>query len=144
MNSRTAAIVFSLIAYVAPLAAAPRPQFVFDAKVVRIEPWGAIKISCGVALVTRMAEYEVRAVYRGHIETQRVIVRHPACNGDELDDLKPGDEVIVVATELPRPERHTWMGFAPEGETRNDVLVRFNAVEVAKSIFPTIAPGHAR
>ena len=51
---------------------------------------GPIKITCGIVLVTRTAQDEIRTVYRGHIETQRVIVRHLACNYNELDDLKPG------------------------------------------------------
>ena len=89
MNSRMATVLLSLLALVAPLTAAPRPQVMFEAKVVRIEPWGPITITCGIVLVTRMAEYEIRTVYRGHIETQRVIVRHLACNYNELDDLKP-------------------------------------------------------
>jgi len=84
-----------------------------------------------------MAEYEVRSVFRGHIEKQRVIVRHLACKNNELDDLKPGDNVIVVANELPKPEKHTWMSFPTKGDPKDEVLVRFNAIEVAKSVYPT-------
>jgi len=144
MNARTAAILLSLLAFVAPLPAAPRPQVVFGARVVRIEPWGPIKITCGVALVTRMAEYEVSAVYRRHIKTRRVIVRHLACNYNELDELKPGDNVIVLAAKLAKPERHTWMSHPIEVHANEEVLVSFDAVEVAKSVFPTNLPERER
>ncbi|MGB7548372.1 MAG: hypothetical protein WBM14_11530 [Terracidiphilus sp.] len=148
MKARAAAILLSLLAFLTPLAAAKaRPQVVFSAKVIRIEPWGPIKITCGIALVTRMAEYEVRTVYRGHIETKRVIVRHIACNYNELDDLKPGDNVIVVATKLAKPEKRTWMSYPIDGDAKDakdEVLVRFDAVEVAKSVFPTDAPKRER
>lgn len=140
MNSRKTTILLGLFALVAPLPATPKPQVVFEAKVVRIEPWGPMKITCGVALVTRMAEYEIRAVYRGHVEKQRVIVRHLACNYNELDDLKPGDSVIVSATKLAKPEKHTWMSYPIEGHVNEEVLVSLDAVEVAKSVFPTNAP----
>ena len=94
--------------------------------------------------MTRMAEYEIRTVYRGHIETQRVIVRHLACNYNELDDLKPGDNVIVLASKLAKPEKHTWMSYPIEGHANEEVLVSLNAVEVAKSVFPTNAPERGR
>lgn len=113
---------------------------IFSAKVVRIEPWGPIRISCGVALVTRMAEYEVRRVYRGHFDTKRVIVRHLACNYNELDDLKPGDNVIVVATALAKSERKTWMSYPIDSNAKEEVTVKFDAVEVGKSMFPSDAP----
>ena len=140
MKSRTPTVLLFLLALVAPIGAAPRPQVVFAAKVVRIEPWGPIKITCGVALVTRMAEYEIRAVYRGHIETQRVIVRHLACNYNELDGLKPGDNVIVSASKLAKPEKHTWMSYPIGSHANEEVLVSLDAVEVAKSLYPTNAP----
>ena len=86
--------------------------------------------------MTRIAEYEVHTVYRGNIDTQRVLVRHLACNYNELDDLKPGDNVIVIATKLAKPEKHTWMHFPIKGQIQEEVLVGFDAVEVAKSVFP--------
>jgi hypothetical protein len=141
MKARTTTIVLGLLVLLAPLAVAgARPEVIFSAKVVRIEPWGPIRISCGVALVTRMAEYEVRRVYRGHFDTKRVIVRHLACNYNELDDLKPGDNVIVVATALAKSERKTWMSYPIDSNAKEEVTVKFDAVEVGKSMFPSDAP----
>lgn len=85
-----------------------------------------------------MAEFDVRIVYHGHLEKQRVIVRHLACNYNELDDLKPGDIVIVVATKLAKPEKRSWMRYPIDTDAKGDVLVTFDAVEVAKLVFPTI------
>ena len=96
-----------------------------------------IKITCGVALVTRLAEYEVRTVYRGSLRSRRVIVRHLACNGDELDNLKEGDDVLVVATRLRKPEAHTWRRFPTEENNGPELIVRFDAVEVTKQVYPT-------
>jgi hypothetical protein len=61
-----------------------------------------------------------------------------------LDDLKPGDNVIVLATKLAKPERHSWMSYPIDGHANEEVLVSFDAIEVAKSVFPTNAPERGR
>jgi hypothetical protein len=140
MKARAATVLLGLLAFLAPLAAAKaRPEVVFSATVVRIEQWRPVKISCGVVLITRMAEYEVHTVIRGHIESKRVIVSHVACNYDELNDLKPGDNVIVVARRLAKPEKRVWFSYPIDSGAKGEVLVEFDAVEVAKSIYPTAA-----
>jgi hypothetical protein len=138
MNSRKAAfLLLVLLVLAAPWLVGAETQTVFRAKVVRIEPWLPIKITCGIALVTRLAEYEVTNVYHGHIEMRRIIVRHLACNGDELDNLQAGDEVIVVVRKLKRPENHVWRAPLGQDNSGREITVQFDAVEVAKQVYPT-------
>jgi hypothetical protein len=129
---------------------------VFEATVVRVEPWGPVRINSGVALVFRLAEYKIDKVAVGQLtpgSTQ--ILKHLACNHNELDDLKPGDKVTVVAAILPKHEKRSWMVYPatlsdnkaannpskgiqeipfPEG---NQVVVSLEASTVAKIIYPT-------
>lgn len=143
MNARGLCFWFILFLLVPPWATHAQHQVVFSAKVIRIEPWMPIKITCGVALVTRLAEYEVTTVYRGHIDSRRLTVRHLACNGDELDDLKAGDAVLVVAAKTKKPESHTWRRSPTGIENGPALVVRFSAVAVAKQVFPTgLAQSH--
>src|SRR5664279_135363 len=108
MNHRKLRILIALLLVSCPLLAHAEHRTIFDAKVIKIEPWMPIKISCGVMLVTRLAEYEVKTVYQGHVDSRRVIVRHLACHGDELDDLKAGEDVLIVVAKLKTPEVHVW------------------------------------
>jgi len=128
---------------------------VFEATVVRIDTWGFMKFTCGVAINYRLAEYKVDAVYRGHLAPgQRVVVKHLACNWNEINDLQPGDEVLVVAESLKHPEKSFWQPtFDRTATERTDtpkrdeithvplnsenVLAQFRALKVAKLIFPT-------
>jgi len=132
-------LLTAFILLVFSVSAHAETRTLFSAKVIRIEPWMPIKITCGVALVTRLAENEVKTVFRGHIDSDRVIVRHLACNGDELDDLKVGDEVFLVVSPLKVPERRPWHTWSIGGEKAPEISVRFNAVQVARQIYPTEA-----
>ena len=131
--------------------AAPRPTAVFEATVTRLDSWGLMKLSCGVAMNFRLATYEVDVVYEGHIAPEEQIsVLHLACNGNELDDLKVGDKVIVVAEVLKHPETYFWApkldGSASAQATdgvvniplkQEPMLIRYKAIRVAKMIYPT-------
>jgi hypothetical protein len=154
-----AAAIFAYLVF--PLTAQDKGRKnseIFEATVARVEPWGPIKISCGVAIVYRMAEYRVDTVLRGHLHHgEQIVVRHLACNGNELDDLKPGDQVVVFADELRKHERKQWMTYKVTGEVDakcldkgtercfearfapgETVLVRFGAEKVAKLIYSPI------
>ena len=133
---------------------------IFEATVVRVEPWFPIKITCGVAIVYRLAEYRVDTVYRGHLHAgDDIVVRHLACNGNELDDLNAGDKVIVFARKLAKAEKGEWMTnkFGEEKTFEcpghNDqkcsevqmvpgdaITIRFDADRLAKLIYPTVRP----
>ena len=139
MLTRKVLVFITFLILVCSMAANAESRIVLSAKVIRIEPWMPIKITCGVAMVTRLAEYEVNAVYRGHVDSHRVIVSHLACNGDELDDLKIGDDVLLVVRTLRVPERHVWHAWPRDNGP--ELQVRFSAVEVAKRIYPTL-PAH--
>ena len=93
-----------------PHAPPPRHHPVaFEATVTRIDNWGLIKISCGVAIVYRLAEYTVTEPKTSQLHAgDKVTVEHLACNGDELDNLKPGDHVLVFAERLNHPEKRAW------------------------------------
>jgi hypothetical protein len=143
------AVIFAIGSFAAQ--AAPRPTIIFEATVVRLDSWGLMKFSCGVAVNFRLATYKVDAVSRGHIAPgEQIIVQHLACNWNELDDPKVGDKVIVVAEVLKHPETHFWtpnldgsaLAQATDGVVNiplkhEPVLIRYSAVRVAKIAFPT-------
>ena len=99
-----------LVAAALALPAQPRHHPVaFEATVTRIDHWGPIKISCGVAIVYRLAEYTVSKPKTSQLHAgDKVTVEHLACNGDELDNLKPGDHVFVFAERLKHAEKRAW------------------------------------
>jgi hypothetical protein len=92
------------------LPAQPRHHpVVFEATVTRIDNRGLSKISCGVAIVYRLAEYTVTVPKTSHLHAgDKVTVEHLACNGEELDNLKPGDHVLVLAERLKHAEKRAW------------------------------------
>ena len=149
--------------YLAPLVGqekARKGTEVFEATIIRIEPWGPIKISCGVAIVYRLAEYRVETVHRGHFHNgDDIVLEHLACNGNELDDLNAGDKVIVVAEKLSQPDKHPWSTIrtaadsgaeCADRKTENceqvrlapqpKVTVWYRALKVAKLVYPTARP----
>jgi hypothetical protein len=143
------AVIFAIGSFAAQ--AAPRPTIIFEATVVRLDSWGLMKFSCGVAVNFRLATYKVDAVSRGHIAPgEQIFVQHLACNWNGLDDLKVGDKVIVVAEVLNHPEKRFWtpklegttLAQAKDGvvnisSKQEPALIRYNAVSVAKTIYPT-------
>ena len=110
---RLAAIL--LLATAIALPAQPRRHSVaFEATVTRIHTWGPIKISCGVASVYRLAEYSVTHSIQGHLHVgDTITVQHLACNGDELDHLKPGDHLLINAQRLNHPDLRNWNSDSP-------------------------------
>jgi hypothetical protein len=153
-----AATLMLLVCTLASQERAPKDADIFEATVVRIEPWGLIKISCGVAIVYRLAEYRVETVYRGHLHKgDQIIAQHLACNGNELDDLGVSNKVIVFAEKLSRPDKRDWathkiaggetaaacpdrstekcseVRFAPGGP----IVIRYRGLKVARLIYPT-------
>jgi hypothetical protein len=137
MPTKMIRVLTAFLIFVFSVSAHAETRRVFSAKVIRIEPWMPIRITCGVALVTRLAEYEVKTVFRGHVRSARVIVRHLACNGDELDNLEVGDAVILVVRPLKVPERRVWHTWSMGGDKGPEISVRLDAVQVAKQIYPT-------
>lgn len=149
-----------LLLFLAPLASQEKERKgteVFEATIVRVEPWWPIKISCGVVIVYRLAEYRVETVHAGHFHSGAdILLEHLACNGNELDDLKAGDKVMVVAEKLSKPDKHPWTTIklaadfgaeCADHKTENceqvrlapqpEVKVRYRALKVAKLIYPT-------
>ncbi len=103
-----AAILFLAAALALPAQPRHHPV-VFEATVTRIDTWGPIKISCGIAIVYRLAEYSVTHSIKGRLHPgDPITVEHLACNGDELDHLKPGDHVLINAQRLNHPDLRNW------------------------------------
>jgi len=144
MNRRLLSAAILLAVVVSPLFAEKHHNVVFEATVVRVEPWGLVAISCGVAIVYRLAEYKIDVVYQGHLKRgQQLIVRHLACNHNELDELQPGDKVILEAVKLSKPEKRDWMTYPKklklnEPMPSREVAVSYDAIKVAKLIYPTV------
>jgi hypothetical protein len=138
MKRQLTGLAFLLLLGVCPTVSAKQRDVVFEATVMRVEPWGPIKISCGVAIVYRLAEYRVDAVYSGRIQRgDHLFVQHLACNYDELEGLKPDDKVIVVAETLSKPEKRSWMKYPLAQGTDESVSVSYRGLKVAKLIYPT-------
>jgi hypothetical protein len=59
-------------------------------------------------------------------------VKHLACNNNELDELRVGEKVIVVAALLPKPESSLWRQLpSSEQKVRNEqVAVHYMAGSV--------------
>jgi hypothetical protein len=130
---------------------------IFEATVVRIDTWGLMKFFCGAAVNYRLAEYNVDAVLSGHLAPgKRIVAKQLACNWNELDDLKPGDKVVVTAEILKQPEKSSWQPDLDERATdltknaKSDettsipasfkpVLVQCDVKRVSKVIYP---PSH--
>lgn len=153
-----AAMLLCLVSAIGAQGHRPKHQVVFEATVVRVEPSGLMKISCGVAIVYRMAEYRVETAYGGDLRSgENVFVQHLACNGNELDDLNVGDKVMVVAERLAKPEKHQWHAYKAVGQTEANcpdksaekcfevpvteagdvVTISYRAIKVAKLVYPT-------
>jgi hypothetical protein len=85
-----------------------------------------------------LVEYEVDAVYKGILKKGKITVEHLACNNNELDELKVGEKVLVVAVLLPKLESSSWKQSQPgEGKHNEPVTVRYRGEKVAKLIYPT-------
>jgi hypothetical protein len=130
-------------------------KVVFEATVARVDKWGLIKLSCGVAINYRLAEYKVDLVRSGNLTPgEHILARHLACKGNELDDLKVGDKVFVEAELLKHPEKGSRRlppneaDFASARKASKDGqefevpfkyepagLIRLNATKVAKLIY---------
>ena len=105
---------------------------VVEATVIRVEPWGVTKTPCGTIINFRMAEYRVDTVYKGKIKSgEQIVVRHVACNYKELEELKGGARVILVATPLPQSEDALWAATSLVQGEREHVTVRYDGVKAA-------------
>ena len=137
MKRVSATIVFFLI-LACSLQAKDKKQVVFSATIVRIQPWGLAKIACGITQNFRLVEYQVDMFFQGNLNSRIVVVQHLACNYNELEELKAGDSVIVVADVMPSSERRFW-GNSLSSDTRVEPLsVMLNAKAVAKVVYPAI------
>ena len=110
-----------------------------------------MKISCGVMIVYRLAEYRVDIVYHGDLHgMKQLTIEHLACNYNELDELKAGDKVIVVAEALSKPEKDHWMTYPIEENSKetspasSSISVAYRGIKVAKVIYPTAASQSAQ
>lgn len=123
-----------ILLWLCPAFAEDGDRVVFEATVSGVEPWRPIKISCGLMAIYRLAEYKLNAVYKGGLNSEKVILEHLACSYNELSELNAGDKVIVVAEKLPRAENKSWM-HDPWDDRQSDerVVVQYRGnVAVAK------------
>jgi hypothetical protein len=137
---RLAAILIVLIVASAPSLAGKKTYITFQATVLRIEPWGLAKIPCGVAVNYRLAEYSVSVPYEGNLTRgKKLVLKHLACNYTELDDLHPGEKVLVVAEVLGRVEMVMWnRGLESSKKSADERLnVAYLGVSVGKLVYPT-------
>ena len=112
---------------------------VFEGTVVRIQAWSQSRLSCGGFANYRLVEYRVEAVYAGKLRQQQVGVKHLACNYNELDELRIGDRVLVVAESLPNgPETLEWAQDQQLAQyaTKNKINISFEGRRVARVIYP--------
>jgi hypothetical protein len=138
MKRRLIQLALLLVIGVSPGLAEKQQTIVFEATVVRLEPWPPMKISCGVAIVYRLAEYKIDTVYKGHILSgEQLYVEHLACNYNELDEIKAGDKVIVIAVPLSKPEKHFWVKYPVEQGAKDSIIVSYRGLKVAKIIYPS-------
>ncbi len=138
MKRLTTAAALVLVIVLHSAGTDSKPTVVFEATVVRLQSWADIpKVGCGILAIYRLAEYRVGSVYEGSIRSsEQVMVKHLACHHDELDDLKVGDKVVVIAEALPRAEKEFWKT-SSEPRRGEQVAVLYNAVKVAKVVYPT-------
>lgn len=136
MKRLIAAFAVVLVMVLRSVGADKKPTVVFEATVVRLQSWADIpKVGCGVLAIYRLAEYRVGSAYQGNIRSgEQAMVKHLACNHNELDDLKVGDKVIVIAEVLPRAEKEFWKT-SSEPREREQVGVLYNGVKVAKVVY---------
>lgn len=60
------------------------------------------RVRCGVVAPYRLAKYRVERVIEGNYDQYEIVVDHLFCRGDELDNLKEGDVVVVKVRVTPR------------------------------------------
>lgn len=85
----------------------PAEKIVFEGLVERISPDSGI-LSGNVA-VYRLAKYRVKRICKGRYQGKRIVVDHLILTGKELEGIKVGDQVCVLA------------------QKSNKILARFNA-----------------
>ncbi len=125
-----------LVIFALPCTAKRKPHVSFEATIARIEPWGPIRMECGAYANYRFAEYEVGVVYDGQfVKGQKVVVEHLACNYNELDDLRVGDKVLLVAEVLDKPDVATW-DHQPK-DTGERISIAYRGLAVGKLVYPT-------
>lgn len=134
------AIIIAVILIAVACNAQKKPSIAFEATVARIEPWGLVKISCGIAINYRLAEYTIGTVYSGKLVRGQVLpVKHLACNYNELENLKVGDKVLVVAEVLDTPDKVNWKQYPNSNATSQDktLTISHRALSVGKLVYPT-------
>jgi len=133
-------VLLTVVLFIVSALADGQKNVVFEATIVRLEPWGVPKISCGAFANYRLAEYKIDIVYSGTtaIAGQHIIAQHLACNYNELDDLKPGDKVLVVASVLRHPRTAQWDTMQSDTKKKaENVTVLYSGDRVAKIVYPT-------
>lgn len=60
-------------------------------------------ILCGVVAPYRIAKYKVEKVIEGIYKNGEIVVDHLFCRSNVLEDLKPGDKVLLVIDPKRKP-----------------------------------------
>jgi hypothetical protein len=88
---------------------------VFVGSVIKIGP--SPRMRCGVVAPYRLAKYRVERVIEGNYDQHEIVVDHLFCRGDELNDLKKGDVVVVKVSVTPY---HLQLEQSYDGEIRKE------------------------
>jgi hypothetical protein len=110
-----------------------RSVLVFQGRILELNPPPSIAVSCGVLAPKTLIKYQVERVYVGEYAKTEILVDHLACGQSGVEALQKGDQVIVVAKEVPRVDEeidslHLRMG---EGDAHRYYL----ALSVGKQVY---------